>query len=60
MNDKLLMIYKEGFHDELHTITVMWYNNPLLQRVYDMGREDVSESMDIKSDEEILIKIKNI
>ena len=59
----LLLVYRNGFHDELEGKTKKQFKEPILNRAYNIGCMDAIVGDDVRSvdyqrDEEILKKIK--
>lgn len=56
----LIETYKQGHNDEIHEKPELSNLNPLLFRIYKLGREDeYNNTIDDQSDEEIIKKIRN-
>lgn len=64
VDQQLLIIYKQGFNDELSGIPEKKYSNTIETKAYTLGRIDAELGDDVKSldeqtDEDILKRIKN-
>lgn len=63
-NNLLLLVYRNGFNDELEGNAKKQFKDPILNRAYNVGCMDAIvgddvRSVDYQSDEEILKTIKN-